>query len=371
MNKVSTLLEQAKIASGLDDFGDESYREGMDRLFASIEAEARLNAQGAAMIDAQIVDLLGWRLKVEHWYNLHPEIDEQEIVAPLFSFMLAEDPAVRCIRGWESSAPCPPPETATEHSDPRIEQQKVLMSHMDRMAPRLKQMLPSSPTQPMECQHYMAHDFKSQLFQAQLRIPSYVDWLNNEADLVPTYRYVKRVLKLLQWRCPPNRWRLKNPSHIVFITALDKVFPDARYWMTHRDVTRVIPSVVDLYQEISRAYTDRVDVAYIAKMNVEWTELGLHRMAAFRAAGNNARFYDVDFAEFQADPMPAIEGLYGFLGETLTDEARRRMIAWRENSPVDKHGRHQVDPAELGLDLDELKHRFAFYDHRQGATAPA
>ena len=383
MDKVSTLLDQAKSATGLEDFGADSFREGLERLVASIEAEARVNQRGRAMIDGQIFDLLGWRLQVEHWYALHPEIDAQEIVAPLiglglprtgstaFSFMLAEDTAVRCIRAWESSAPCPPPETATEHSDPRIERQKVLMSYMDQVAPRLKQMLPSSPTQPIECQQLMAHDFKSQLFQAQLRIPAYVEWLNTEADLVPTYTYVKRVMKLLQWRCPPNRWRIKNPSHIVFIEALDKVFPDARYWMTHREVTRVIPSVVDLYQELSRAFTDELDIGYIAKMNIEWTELGLRRMAAFRATGNDARFFDVDFTEFQADPIPAIERLYAWLGETLTDEARARMIAWREGSPADKHGRHQVDPAALGLDLEDLKRRFAFYDHTQGALAAA
>jgi hypothetical protein len=70
---------------------------------------------------------------------------------------------------------------------------------------------------------------------------------------------VKRVLKLLQWRCPPNRWRLKNPTYSMFITALDKVFPDARYCMTHRDVANVIPSVADLYFEMHKPNTDRPD----------------------------------------------------------------------------------------------------------------
>ena len=380
MNRVAALLERARLATGHDDFGADSFREALDRLVSAMDAEGRLNETGKAMAEHQIVDFLGRRLQVEHWYALHPEIDAEEIVAPLIglglprtgstalSFMLAEDPAVRSIRSWESSAPCPPPESATEHDDPRIAEQVARMAFSDQLAPRLKTMLPSSPTAPTECQHYMGYDFKSQIFQATLRIPSYVKWLNEEADLVPTYRYVKRVLKLLQWHCPPKRWRLKNPAHILFIDALDQVFPDARYWMTHRDVTKVMPSVVDLYVELSRAFTDDLDIDYIAQMNISWTELGMHRVAAFRRGGADHRFFDIQFAEFQRGPIAVIERLYRFLGEELTDVARVRMIKWRSETPADKHGRHEYDVAALGLDLDALRERFRFYQDEQLAN---
>ena len=378
MDGTSKLLDRAKLAAGHEDFGTDSYLEGLDRLVASINAEARLNQQGEAVAEYQIVDFLSWRLKIEDWYARHPEIDAQEIVAPLIglglprsgstalSCMLAEDPSVRSIRAWESSAPCPPPEASSEHSDPRIAEQIVRMSSMDKLSPRFKTMLPVSPTSPTECQHFMAYDFKSQIFQASFRIPSYVEWLNNAAELVPTYQYVKRVLKLLQWRCPPTRWRLKNPAHSLFMGALDKVFPDARYWMTHRDITKVIPSVVDLYMELSRPYTDEVDVTYISQMNIGWTELGMHRVAAFRQSGAEGRFFDIDFAEFQSDPIATIERLYVFLGEQFTDVARERMIKWRADMPADKHGKHEYDLDALGLDMAELRSRFSFYDSTRG-----
>src|SRR3546814_9297895 len=160
-------------------------------------------------------------------------------------------------------------------------------------------------------------------------LPSYAQWLNHEADLVPAYRYVKRVLKLLQWRCPPNRWRLKNPSHSVFIDALDQVFPDARYWMTHRDIGKVIPSVADLYRELMQVSSDDIDLHYLGALNSEWCERGMRKMIAFRDAGNEHRFFDIHFAPFQNDPLPIIAQLYDFLGEPLTQEARDRMLAWR------------------------------------------
>src|SRR3546814_8903713 len=94
--------------------------------------------------------------------------------------MLAEDPAVRSIRNWEAMTPCPPPQTATEHSDPRIEVAQHMVQRRHEMFPRKKAMLPSSATMPTECQTYMGYDFKSHLFQALWQVPSYAQWLNHE-----------------------------------------------------------------------------------------------------------------------------------------------------------------------------------------------
>lgn len=376
MGTVAELMAQARNTTGLDDFGDDSFREGLEILVDSATREARFTEMGRAAFLGQMVELLSQRLQVEGWYRRHPEIDEQQIVAPLIglglprtgstalSMLLAEDPAVRVIRNWEGMRPCPPPETATQHSDPRIALAQQSMERRDRLFPRMKQMVPSTATSPVECQMFMGMDFKSQLFQASAQIPSYVEWLNHKADLVPTYRFVKRALKLLQWRCPPNRWRLKNPSHSLFIDALDEVFPDARYWMTHRDVANVIPSVADLYFELTKAFSDDVDKQWLGAVNVEFCELGMRRMIAFRDAGNNDRFFDIHFVPFQQDPFPIIADLYDFLGEAFTPEARSRMEAWRRDTPRDKHGDHSYDAAEYGLDKAALRERFRFYTER-------
>ncbi len=184
------------------------------------------------------------------------------------------------------------------------------------------------------------------------------------ADLVPTYRYVKRVLKLLQWRCPPRRWRLKNPSHSLFIGALDEVFPDARFWMTHRDIASVLPSTADLYYELMQASSETVDKHWIGELATEFCELGMRRMIQFRDAGNDHRFFDIHFAPFQKDPFPVLEELYAFLGEQLTKEARRRMERWRRETPRDKHGTHTYSPVDFGLDTAGLRERFRFYNER-------
>jgi hypothetical protein len=380
MNRVGDLIQRARSATGFDDFGadQDSFREGLDRLTRALDTEARLTQSGAVAFDGQIIHFLSQRLQVEDWYRRHPEIDEQEIVAPLIGLglprtgstalgcLLGEDLAIRSLRNWEASTPCPPPETATETTDPRIEIARRTLARRAELFPRMQAMYPSSPTAPTECHGLQALDFKTHLFQALAQVPSYTEWLNYEADLVPTYRYVKRVLKLLQWRCPPRRWRLKNPSHIVFIDALHEVFPDARFWMTHRDIAAVVPSSADLYYELSRAFSDDIDKHYLGKVNADTWDLGMHRLIDFRDAGNEHRFFDVYFAPFQKDPFPIIAQLYDFLGEEFTPETRARMEKWRKETPREKHGDHRYDPADFGLSAEGLRERFHFYSERFG-----
>ena len=373
---MTELLGRARAATGLEDFGEGSFREGLEKLVRSADGEARLHERGKAAFDLQIIDYLSCRLKIEHWYRIHPEIDDQQIVAPLIglglprtgstalSCLLAEDPSARCIRGWEARAPCPPPEKATELTDPRIEEAQRAMRRRDEMFPRMKIMVPSSATSPTECQTFMAYDFKSQLFLPFAQLPSYIEWLQDSADLEPTYRYVKRVLKLLQWHCPPRQWRLKNPAHMLFIEALVKVFPDARFWMTHRDIGDVLPSVADLFFEMTQAFSDHVDKAFLGRCNLRMWELGLRRLIAFRDRGHEHRFFDIHFAPLQRDPFPVLEKLYEFLGEKLTQEARTRMLAWRQSTPRDKHGAHSYEPGDFGLDPRALRQQFRFYSER-------
>ncbi|MEA3178015.1 MAG: hypothetical protein QOI59_1538 [Gammaproteobacteria bacterium] len=378
MDRAAELIRRARSTTGLVDFGEDSFREGLERLILAVDREARLTESGAAAFDAQIIHYLSQRLEVEDWYRRHPEIDAEEIVAPLIGLglprtgstalgcLLGEDPAVRSIRSWEASTPCPPPDKATEASDPRIERTRKSLARRAELFPRMKAMFPSSPTTPTECHGLQALDFKTHLFQAQVQVPSYSAWLNMKADLIPTYRYVKRVLKLLQWRCPPNRWRLKNPSHIVFIDALNEVFPDARFWMTHRDIAAVVPSSADLYYELSRAFSDEIDKTYMGQLNADTWELGMRRLIAFRDAGHEHRFFDIHFAPFQKNPLPFIEQLYAFLGEELTAEASARMEHWRAQTPREKQGEHRYDPADFGLSIEGLRERFRFYSDRFG-----
>ena len=150
-------MSQAQAATSLTDFGDDGFREGLEILIASADAEARFTDRGRTAFDGQIVNFLSRRLEVERCYAQHPEIEEQKITAPLIGlglprtgstalgYLLAQDPAVRFIRTWESITPCPPPEAQTQDTDPRIAIARQSLARREALFPRMKIMLPATP----------------------------------------------------------------------------------------------------------------------------------------------------------------------------------------------------------------------------------
>lgn len=376
MLSAAGLIDKARQATGLDDFGDDGFREGLEQVVRTANASSSLNDLGWQVLEGHCLMLLSNRLKIEHWYRLHPEIDEQEIIRPLIGLglprtgstalgcTLAEDPDARSLQMWEAFAPCPPPETATYKTDPRIAEMGKMMEYADQLYPRMKLMVPFAPTSIAECQNLMGLDFKCQEFLTKSCCPDYANWLLHEADLVPTYQYMKRALKLLQWRCPGRHWRLKSPSHMPFITALDQVFPDAQFWMTHRDIGKVLPSVADLYFEMLRPSTSEAAAHYAVDVNIEWWTVGLRRLMAFRDNGAEDRFIDVQFAEFVARPDESIEAIYAFIGQELTDETRARMAEWRKTSSSDASGSRSYLVESDQIEPDHLRKIFKFYTDR-------
>ena len=323
------LMAAAVERTGLDDFGDDSFREGLEIYVRSLRDEARLNPRGEAFVYDRIGLHLSQRLQIEDWYRRHPEIDDQPIVAPLFglglprtgstalSFLLAQDPDIRYLRAWESSQPCPPPSTV-RGADPRIP-----ADERDEIILGTRRHVPFGVHGPMECLDLMSLEFKSQVLQAFGQVPSYSQWFANEADFTSAYAYEKRVLKLLQWGEPLRPWRLKSPAHMLSLESLDRAFPDARFVMTHRDPTDVMLSVSDLYADIIGSLTDHVDRRYLGQLNVGQWSAGVDRVVKFRDGGADDRFFDIDFRAMQADPIGEVRRLYDWLGEPVTDSSRR------------------------------------------------
>jgi hypothetical protein len=216
----------------------------------------------------------------------------------------------------------------------------------------------------MECLDLMALDFKSQIFQAYTQIPSYSAWLVDRADFTSTYRYERRVLKLLAWGEPVRPWRLKSPAHVLSLDYLDRVFPDARFVMTHRDPTDVILSVADVYADIVGGFTDHLDRRYLGELNVHQWSIGMDRAVKFRDGGAEHRFFDIDFRAMQADPIGEVRRLYDWLGEPVTDEFETRMHAWWAENAGKREPHTHADPEAFGLDLDAIRPLFAHYVER-------
>lgn len=370
------LLDAARTATGCDDFGDPTFRVGLDVLLQALADEANLNAIGAMAHEAVITGYLAERLRIEDWYRRHPEIDDQRIGGPIFvtglprtgttalSHLLAADPDTRALLMWESNMPTPPPERATYLTDPRIAESDARNAFF-RNDPDFLRMYDGTAVSPTENIDLLGQHFAAQHFEGMAHVPSYIRWWLG-CDMVPAYRHHERVLKLLQWRCPPTRWFVKSPPELAQLDAFVTVYPDARIVWTHRDPATVLASVCKLMWIVRRMQTDDVDLHELGREQLAlWSE-GVRRALAFRRRVGEARFADVFMRDLVADPIATVGALYDRIELPFTAAAERAMRAWAADHPQHKHGALPYTLEEFGLDADQVHDAFRDYTQHFG-----
>lgn len=382
------LLEAARVAAGLDDFGPESFRAGLRRLLAALEAESGLTPTGWVGVRASTVGDLVKRLRIVDHRKRHPEVGEGAIRAPLFVIglprtgttllygLLAQDPAHRAPLSWEVAAPCPPPEADSYETDPRIELAERAFDRLRRLAPGFEAVHPIGARLPQECLLIHMLDFHSIQFHVSYNVPSYQAWLERQ-DLRPTYRFHRWFLQHLQSRCPGERWLLKSPAHLLALDVLLRTYPDARIVQTHRDPLEVMASVSSLHCLMRGLASDAVDPHEVGRQQVALWERLLARSTAVRDSLSDEaeRCFDVQYAALVADPIGCVRGIYAHFGLPLGAEAESRMRRFLAENPGDKHGVHRYAPEWFGLDPERTARRFDGYCERFGverkAGAPA
>jgi hypothetical protein len=281
--------------------------------------------------------------------------------------LVAADPQFRSLRMWESQAPTPPPETATQHLDPRIAQAEDGLRMLDEMFPLMKTMHNSEATAATECQDLMGMSFRTFHFDGAVRVPSYLDWLMH-CDMRETYTFHRRVLKLLQWHCPPTLWHLKTPVHMFALDALIEAYPNAKFLWSHRDPAKVMGSVCSLIRYVRSWSSDRDDPKELGAEQLDsWAE-AVRRAMDFRRRLGDSRFADVAFADLQHDPVGTLRAGYASLGLTFTEDSERAVEQWADEHKPGSRGAHDYELSDYALTPDGVRERFADYLRTYDAT---
>jgi hypothetical protein len=371
---VDRVLEEVAEENGLDDYGDPSFRTGLDILVESVSREAQPNDIGKAMLDGQVRGSLRNRLRVIDWHKQHPELAAEAVPEPVFvvgasrtgttalSGLLAADPANRSLLGFEVNDSVPPPQAERYWDDPRFVAAREAPDMLAMINPGFRAIHYDPPDGPMECVTVMAQHFLSAQLVTVFNIPTYHRWML-DADHVSVYRYHKLMLQLLQ-SGKPGRWHLKSPHHAFSMDALSTVYPDAKLVVTHRDPVRTLASTCSLIVSLSGTFTDADFRDHIAEIWTDTVDLMINRTLDFRDAHPEVQYVEVMYDEFITDPIAAVAGIYGELGRAFTPEAEKAMREMAAREPQHKFGKHTYRLADVGLSREAVEDRFARYYER-------
>lgn len=374
------LVDDACEQAGLDDFGADGWREGLDRFAAAVEHEAQLSEIGEIAIAAQITTNLTNRLRVTAWLSEHPQALDSPVERPiivlglprtgttLLSELLHRDPANRALMRWEAMDCVPPPQASQMESDPRIDAARESAAGMDALNPGFKSIHYEAPDGPTEDVAVLAQDFKSQLWSVVANVGAYDEWLL-ACDQRSAYDYHRSVLALLQ-SSAPGRWSLKTPHHCLALDEVVAHYPDARLVMTHRDPVTVVASVCSLARSLSGTFSDADHGAAINDRWTRMTEVMVDRVMDWRDTNGDDRFVDVGYGELVSDPVAALVRVYEHFDEELSPDTETAMRRYMAEHPAGEHGRHSYRLEDLGLDAGTIDERFTRYRERFDLEVP-
>lgn len=369
------LHAKAAAEIGLDDFGDDGYRERLEVYLTALREIPTMQPAGVVNHHAQLVQWLRNRLLLTDLLARHPEIHDIELLAPVviaglprtgtthLHNMLAAPSTFRTMPYWESNEPFPVPAETGAEPDPRKARMDVAIQVIDVVMPHFRLMHEMTTEHVHEEIQLLANDFSTMLFETLAHVPRWRDYYMAH-DQTSHYQHLETQLKAMQFLRGGRRWLLKSPQHLEQLPVLDRVFPGVFVIFTHREPAPVVLSMLAMLTYSARMYCSPVPVHDIAATWVDRLASMLGALVRERDTIPPERSIDVRFDEFLADEVAVAAEVYSKAGEHMDDDARAAIAGYLAGHRRGRHGTVATSPEMFGLDSRDLREPFAGYVER-------
>ena len=333
-------------AAGRSDEDVADFRERLERICASVQQEADLNALGQAMAWGQLSRVVNNRLAFGKLWKARPELLDTRLAPPIIVLghmrsgttrihkLLAADPAHSHTRYQDAFHPIP--------SIPGMNRTKsaIELAMLGALNPWMQSIHPMAPRAVEEELAWISAALHHSIYESQWHIPSYSAW-SEARHPAPIYREFARILRSdAANRCLADKPRvLKVPAFTEDIPALLAEFPDARLVIAERDHAAVHRSAVSLSANQMAVQSDSCDLARIEALWSHKIELREARMEAALKdwSGPISR---LSFDALTADWEREITRCYSELGLDLSPQALAAMRQQMAASASSQHHDH-------------------------------
>lgn len=376
-----SLCERAMRQTGLTDFGDPRYREGLVQLLESVERDANLHPLGRLMANDLVTNYLVQRLRLMETRRRAPELFSQPLVPPLIvtgfarsgtTFlhrMLALDQGHRGIPHWMLVRPFAKKAENDADVERRIAETERALRIWRPMLPGLDSIHYTRADSAEECILALCLTFNSVFFGVIMPVYSYMDWCMRQSETLQKYREYRWLLQVYQAQEPGRRLTLKAPAHAGNLASLLDAIPEAMVVQTDRDPVPCVSSTCSLLYTFYLSMTKALDVQRMARMILRLFEVMGQRNLAFRESHPGV-VHDVTYDSLVSEPLETVRRIYSRFDLPWTDAYASRLEQFIQNHPKDKHGKHQYAASDFGLTEDEIVDRLQFYYERRKPESP-
>lgn len=377
---VNALLQQAREATGLSDFGDDWFLRPLTRLVDDVNREAGLVSPESSA-GARIQGALADRLQLEQYFKDHPEAAQERIDlacaiiglprtgSTMVHRLLAASPKLTALWWWETAFPFPLPGEAMDDPAPRQEAAKGMVDWLLSEWPDFESIDPMDAMAINEEVVLLDRTFLSTTYDSMMPIHGYGHW-QAEQDHEPAIRDLFRFMQVIQHqrvaRGEVRRpWVFKTPHYVMgALAGLLKVWPDVKLVMTHRDVGDVLPS----YCSMCASLSVNSSTSYRKEeQGAHWTRRfrdGLNRLEAIRATLSEGQVIDVAYRDTVTDPQGTGEKILAALGYAPDADDRQAMQQAIAANAREARPKHKYSAADFGLTPEGIAQDFADYHNK-------
>ncbi|MEO1912336.1 MAG: sulfotransferase [Myxococcales bacterium] len=367
------MLEEARTNAGLSNFGSNSFREPLEALVRTYDAN-HTTLKGRKKAYRRVIGLLATRLRIEEALRVHPEIKQRPVRSPmvltgmprsgtsaLFN-LLGADPDARPLLLWETQFPDPVEGLEPGAKDPRHAAIEAYYEQSRETNPEFTKIHFASADTPEECVLLHAFTLNGVHHGTEVMLEPYASWYRDQ-DLGEMYSYYKILLQMLDWQRPGQRWLLKAPAHMWAIDKLIDTFPDVSVVWSHRNPLACTASICSMTHLLME---DQVDMPkeVLGPIVMDFYATSLERGLAVRDQSDPARFIDVNHDDFVGDSLGTVGRIYEHFGLPIGDDAAASLKAHIEANPKGRHGKHEYNLDDWGLTADDVAKRFEPYVER-------
>ena len=383
------MLEFAETQLDVPVFKEDSYLERLEAFIVEGDRFGNFSKAGKKFLASCCAQAIIHRSRMEDLFVRHPEINDEEIVAPIIiaglprsgttnlSNIIGADSRLNSLRFWQALRPFPTLEVLENpefDQDNREEDWKQWLDGIYAVCPYFLNMIDvpfDGSTEETALMHmagtpigYMNHAYT----------PVWNHWFWNEMDPQPMYDVLKRALQAQQWLTggSQKRWILKSPHHLAFLPYAEKTFDNATHVITHRDPASSTISnaymITYLYRQ-THPYPNPAHGLEVAHHMGQGMIGGLVRDID---AIDPARVHHVYFHNYMKDVVSTVKAIYATAGLEWSETAEREIRAYVDGHPRGRHGRLNYHPErDFGQTRQQIRDCYQYYLDRFPARIEA
>ena len=359
----SKLVDESEL-----DLSDPNFIEPFNLLIDSLNEEANLSYIGKLAAEYQIKQHIRNRSVISQTYS---GIKDPKVSKPIFVIglprsgttflfnLLSQDFRNRSPLFWEMMKPLPLVEPNGYKEKIRIRQSDLILYFKERFIPKLDDLHTIRSSSPEECLLIKVFAIQSIFYFYMANTPTYLEYLSN-CNTKIGYEWHYKFLSILETHNKPERWLLKDPSHLGNLDEILSFYPDASFIHITRDPAETLPSICSLTAQVRKGFSAHIDLNDLGQKTLKFWQISNTKNEDQRSRLSLEKYMQVRFEDLIDDPINLIRDIYNNFSLTLDDSTLLKMTGYIEEGSIEARAKHQYSLEDYGLDRVEVHNKFHY-----------